>query len=81
MAEAGEQTVTLTVQNMTCALCPITVRKSLEAVNGVHKVEVSFEKKMAVVTFDNSKTQVTTLSTATTNAGYPSAPVKEDPVQ
>ena len=28
------QTVTLDVKNMTCAVCPITVRKALEKVQG-----------------------------------------------
>ena len=28
------QTVTLDVQNMTCAVCPITVKKALERVPG-----------------------------------------------
>lgn len=32
---APPKTVTLDVQNMTCGLCPITVKKSLEKVSGV----------------------------------------------
>lgn len=73
-ATAGERTVTLAVQNMYCAVCPTTVRKSLERVAGVIKVVVSYEDKTAVVTFDDSKTDVDALTAATTNAGYPSAP-------
>lgn len=70
---AAEQTVTLDVQNMTCAVCPITVRKSLEAVDGVDDdVQVSFKTKTAVVTFDETITDVAALTSATTNAGYPS---------
>jgi mercuric ion binding protein len=73
-AYAGEKTVTLTVQNMDCAACPITVRASLEAVQGVEKVVVSLADKTAVVTFDDAKTALPALINATTNAGYPSAP-------
>lgn len=73
-AVAAEKTVTLAVQNMTCALCPATVKKSLLAVPGVSEVAVSLDDKTAVVTFDDSKTQVDALVKATTNAGYPSAP-------
>lgn len=73
-ALAAEKTVTLAVQNMFCAACPHTVKASLEAVPGVTKVTVSYENKSAVVTFDDSKADVKTLTTATTNAGYPSAP-------
>ena len=73
-ALAGEKTVTLAVQNMYCAACPHTVKASLEAVPGVTKVAVSFKDKTAIVTFDDAKTGVTALTTATTNAGYPSVP-------
>ena len=72
-AFAGEKTVTLAVQNMYCSACPITVKSSLEAVPGVGKVVVSYEDKTAVVTFDDAKTAVPALISATTNAGYPSA--------
>lgn len=71
---AAERTVTLAVQNMSCATCPITVRKSLQAVPGVARVVVSFQNKTAVVTYDDTKTDVKVLTAATTNAGYPSAP-------
>lgn len=71
---AGERVVTLAVQNMSCATCPSTVKKSLEAVSGVTKVAVSYKDKTAVVTYDDAKTNVTALTTATANAGYPSAP-------
>jgi periplasmic mercuric ion binding protein len=72
-ALAGEQTVTLAVQNMYCSACPITVKSSLEAVPGVAKVVVSYADKTAVVTFDDAKTAVPALIAATTSAGYPSA--------
>jgi mercuric ion binding protein len=72
-AFAGEKRVTLAVQNMYCSACPITVKSSLEAVPGVGKVVVSYQDKTAVVTFDDAKTAVPALISATTNAGYPSA--------
>jgi periplasmic mercuric ion binding protein len=73
-AFAAEKTVTLGVQHMTCALCPCTVKASLQAVPGVSTVVVSFEDKTAIVTFDDSKVEVDALVKATTNAGYPSSP-------
>ena len=72
-AFAGEKTVTLSVQNMYCSACPITVKSSLEAVPGVAKAGVSYENKTAVVTFDDARTNVPALISATTDAGYPSA--------
>ena len=73
-ALAAEKTVTLAVKNMYCAACPHTVKASLEAVPGVAKVAVSYNDKTAIVTFDDARTGVNALTTATTNAGYPSAP-------
>ena len=69
---AATQTVTLAVPGMTCAACPITVKKAISKVEGVSKVDVGFEKREAVVTFDNAKTNVQKLTKATEDAGYPS---------
>ena len=69
---APPKTVTLDVQNMTCGLCPITVKKSLEKVSGVSAVKVDFDHKTATVTYDPDKAQQEALTKATTNAGYPS---------
>lgn len=66
------KTITLDVQNMTCQLCPITVKKSLEKVSGVSAVKVDFDKKTATVTYDSDKAKLDELTKATTNAGYPS---------
>ena len=73
-ALAATRTVTLAVPGMTCPVCPITVKKALKAVSGVSKVDVSFAKKEAVVTYDDAKTSVTALTKATADSGYPSKP-------
>lgn len=76
MAVAAVKTVTLDVPGMTCAACPLTVKKALTKVEGVQKADVSYEKKRAVVTFDDQKTSIQKITEATKEAGYPSA-VKE----
>ena len=73
-AWAASKTVTLNVPGMTCPACPITIKKALNRVSGVSKVEVSYEKKEARVTFDDAKTDTKTLVKATTDAGFPSKP-------
>ena len=73
-AFAAEKTITLAVKNMYCDACPLIVRKSLESVPGVNKAVVSYKDKSAVVTYDDAKADVSALTRATTNAGYPSAP-------
>jgi mercuric ion binding protein len=69
---ATPQTAVLDVQNMTCELCPVTVKKSLEKVSGVSQARIDFAKKTATVTFDAGKTSTAALVKATTDAGYPS---------
>lgn len=71
-AWAANKTVVLSVSGMTCAACPITVKKALNKVAGVEKVDISFEKREASVTFDDAKTNVEALTKATKDAGYPS---------
>jgi mercuric ion binding protein len=73
-ALAANKTVTLSIPSMTCPVCPITVKKALKAVPGVSRVDVSFDKKDAVVSFDDSKTSVAALTKVTGDAGYPSKP-------
>lgn len=76
-AMAAERTVTLAVENMTCASCPFIVKKSMKAVSGVSKVAISSEKKTATVTFDDAKTSVDAIAGASADNGYPATPVKQ----
>lgn len=69
---ATPQTAVLDVQNMTCELCPVTVKKSLQKVPGVSQARIDFARKTATVTFDADKTNAMALIKATTDAGYPS---------
>lgn len=69
---AADKTVTLSVSGMTCAACPIAVKKALNKVEGVEKIEIDYGKKQAVVTYDDAKTSVEALARATEGAGYPS---------
>lgn len=73
-AMAADRTITLAVNNMYCAACPAIVKGSLEAVPGVAKVAVSFKDKTATIIYDDAKANVDQLTSATTMAGYPSAP-------
>lgn len=72
ISAAPEKTVRLSVENMTCGTCPITVRLSLKQVDGVTFADVDLETKSAIVSFDPDKTTIKQLTDATKNAGYPS---------
>ncbi|MBI3707585.1 MAG: cation transporter [Proteobacteria bacterium] len=75
-AVATERTVTLAIENMTCASCPYVVKKTLAGIPGVRRVEVSFEAKTAAVIFDDVLTSTAALTRATAKAGYPAQVVQ-----
>jgi periplasmic mercuric ion binding protein len=74
---AAEQSVILSVPRMNCPVCPITVKKSLQQVDGVKSVNVIYESKTAEIAFDDKLTNINSLLKATENVGYPSY-LKED---
>ena len=71
-ALAVSRTITLDIQNMTCAVCPITVKKALEQVSGVQKISVDYASKTATVEFDDKIVTADKLTEATTFSGFPS---------
>jgi mercuric ion binding protein len=73
-AMAADKTIILSVQNMDCAACPSIVEASPQAVPGVAKVAVSYKDRTATITYDDAKADLDQLTSATTKAGYPSAP-------
>ena len=67
----GEETVSFSVEKMTCASCPIAVRKAMQRVEGVKEVKVDFDSKTAVVTFDTGMTTAAAIGAASANVGFP----------
>lgn len=78
-AFSAERTVTLAVENMTCASCPYIVKNALGKVLGVETVSVSFEEEKATVTFEDTKASINDLTAATTDVGFPSSLVNPEP--
>ena len=70
-AAAESQSATLVVEGMTCAGCPVTVKKLLKKVDGVSEVSVDAKTHLARVRFDPDKTQADQLAKAVTEIGYP----------
>ena len=75
-ANQSMSTATFEVEKMTCATCPITVRKAMQRVEGVSEVQVDFESKSATVTYDSSTTTAQEIADASSNVGFP-ARIKE----
>lgn len=70
-AGGDSRTATFTVENMTCATCPIAVRKAMQRVDGVKEVAVDMDAKSATVTFDATLTSAEQIAAASTNIGFP----------
>src|SRR3546814_19569793 len=69
-ASAQRQT-TFAVENMTCATCPITVRKAMKDVAGVTAVNVDFAAKTPRATYDPRHANATQQAGVTNDEGYP----------
>jgi len=67
-------TAIFAVEKMTCKMCPITIRKAMEKVEGVYSAAVDYNNKTATVIYDPAKTNIETIALASTNAGYPAKP-------
>ena len=70
-AQAATRTLTFAIENMTCALCPVTVKSAMERVSGVRSVRIDFDGKTATVVFDPTVATPEAIAAASTNAGYP----------
>jgi len=71
-AKVETKQVILAVTNMSCSACPITVKKSLNKLDGVKEVKVTLNPPEAIVTYSPSKVAISELTEATKNAGFPS---------
>lgn len=69
---SNTRTVTLAVENMTCAGCVATIRTGLRRLDGVARARVTLDPPRAEVTYDPSVLDVEDLIRATANLGYPS---------
>ena len=73
-ARDNQRSQVFTVANMTCALCPVTVRKAMARVKGVTSVSIDLATRTATVSFDPMVTSVDAIANASTAAGYPTRP-------
>lgn len=74
-AATAQRQTTFAIENMTCATCPITVKKAMEGVTGVTAVSVDFAAKTARATYNPRRTNAAAIAAASTNAGYPARAV------
>lgn len=73
--QSEQATASFSIEKMTCATCPISVKKAMKRVDGVKSVSVDFETKVATVVYDPSKASTEQIAAASTDVGYPATEV------
>ena len=61
---------TIKIEGMSCGHCEMRVKKAIEAIEGVRKVEVNLRNKNAVVEYDERKANLEKIKAAVKDAGY-----------
>jgi mercuric transport protein len=69
-ALAATKTSTIRVDGMMCSKCSGSVEKALKATPGVEKVQVSLERKEAVVQYDDAKVTEAKLREVINSTGF-----------
>ena len=62
---------TFEVDNMSCAACPITIRKAMSRVKGVQRVEVNLQDKSVTAIYDPALTEPAAIAEASSSVGFP----------
>jgi periplasmic mercuric ion binding protein len=70
VAFAAPQSIAISVATMVCGPDPHNIKQALQAVPGVMDVQISLEKRTALVSFDNEKSSVDALLKAVASVGY-----------
>jgi len=70
LARSNIQTADLSIKGMSCAACEAEVNHEVTQLPGIIQSTVSYEKKMALVEFDASKTSVQKIIDAVNKTGY-----------
>ena len=74
VAVAGEVTTEIKVKGMTCGSCVTAVKKALTKTAGVKSADVSLEKNMATVVYDDAQVKEEELRKAIKKAGFQTEP-------
>jgi mercuric ion binding protein len=76
-AFAKDVTAQIKVSGMTCEACAVSVQKSLEKTKGVRRAEVSSDKGLATVVYDDTRTNEQQLREAINKTGFKAEPAQE----
>lgn len=73
-AMAGEANAKIKVKGMTCGSCAVTVKKALTSTKGVRSADVSLEKALATVVYDDTQVNEEQLRAAINKTGFRALP-------
>ena len=76
-ASAMTKTTTIHIEGMHCKMCSASVAKALKATDGVQTVEVSDEKGVAVIQYDDQKVNEAKLREVINNTGFKAVEEKQ----
>ncbi|MGH9508385.1 MAG: heavy-metal-associated domain-containing protein [Terriglobales bacterium] len=76
VALAKDVTAEIRVSGMTCGACAGGLQKTLERQKGVRKAEVSYEKGLATIVYDDAQTSEKELREAINKTGFKAEPSK-----
>lgn len=65
------ETVTLNAPDISCGHCVATVENAVGTIDGVQSVSANADSRDVNITYDESKTDVSTITSALEEAGYP----------
>ena len=68
--KASEKTAEISLPTIQCGMCVRTIEKALDKLGGVINIDIDVENKKALVTFDDTKTDLLKIEDAITKAGY-----------
>jgi copper chaperone CopZ len=77
-AMAKEATAQIKVSGMTCGACAVSVKRGLAKTKGVKSADVSAEKGLATVIYDDGQVSEQQLREAIEKTGFKTEPVKEN---
>ena len=73
---AGEKKVEIKIDGMTCTGCVNKVKTSLEKADGVKSAEFSLKNSSAVILYDDSRTDESSLKKAINSTGFKAVDMK-----
>ena len=75
-AFAKDVTAQIKVSGMTCQACAVSVQKNLEKTKGVKHVEVSSDKGLAIVVYDDTEVNEQQLRSVIDKTGFKAEPAQ-----